>query len=182
MRLFIAVPLPPEIRAGLASLQGGLPNVRWTEPENMHITLRFVGETDGGGGRDLDAELASVQFAPFELSMTGIGCFQKKRKVHTLWAGVESSPELSALQERVERATIRAGFDPEGRKFKPHVTLARFRHGAGAQVGGFMEVHNAYRSPPFTVDHITLFESHLSNDGPRYVSLTEYTATLPEAN
>jgi len=177
MRLFIAVPLPPEIRAGLASLQGGLPNVRWTEPENMHITLRFIGETNGSGGRDLDAELASVRFSPFELSMTGIGCFQKRGKVHTLWAGVETSAELTTLQERVERATIRAGFEPEGRKFKPHVTLARFRYGAGAQVGNFMEAHNAYRSPPFSVDHITLFESHLSHDGAQYVPLTEYAAS-----
>ena len=129
MRLFIALPLPANVTAALERIEQGVPAARWVPAENMHLTLRFIGEADGGAFEDLVEALAEVVVEPFTLEIAGVGHFERRLMPTTLWAGVVASSPLLHLQRKIERACRNAGFPPEGRKFAPHVTLARLRKG-----------------------------------------------------
>lgn len=174
MRLFVAVELPEDVRAALASLGGGVPGARWVPEENMHLTLRFLGEVDGGTGDDIAESLSEVRGEPFELCCEGIGHFETARQPRTIWAGVSASPELRELQARVEKAVQRAGLPPETRKFMPHVTLARLKAAPADRVHSFIAHHNLFRSRPFEVNGFTLFSSFLSKSNPIYRAEAEF--------
>ena len=174
IRLFIALGLPGDIRERLAGLGGGVPGARWVEPHNLHLTLRFLGETDHGRLADLDAELDQVEVPPFELTLDGAGQFGTGRKIHTLWIGVERSEALERLQAKVEAAAVRAGFAPEGRKFTPHVTLARLTSAPPERVMRFLAGNGLFRSRSFAVEGFHLYESHLGRSGPDYAVLASY--------
>ena len=174
MRLFVAIALPADIRQMLCALQGGVRGARWVDGDNLHLTLRFIGEADGGQLRDLDAELSAIEFPSFETAVCGLGTFERRRRVHMLWADIETSPALTALRERVEAAVMRAGYGPEGRKFKAHVTLARFKPGAGPDIGGYLEATNIFARGRFAVHNFSLYRSHLNRDGAKYETLYTY--------
>ena len=125
MRMFVAIALPETIRAACERLQQGVPGARWVPPENMHLTLRFLGEVGGGDFDDLMHALADVVVPPFEIEVAGVGHFETRQVPTTLWAGIKPSPELKHLQAKVERAVRSIGLPPETRKFVPHITLAR---------------------------------------------------------
>ena len=173
MRLFVGISLPADIRLALGTLCSGLAGARWVSQENMHLTLRFIGDADNASATDLDAELNEVQMPVFELAFSGIGNFSKGARLRALWAGVESNEALLHLQGKVEKAAQRAGFEPEGRKFTPHMTLARFK-GQRVDLGDYLEANGAFATAPFPVEQFTLFESHLGHGGAHYVSLNDY--------
>ena len=176
-RLFAAIRPPASVRDTLPGLMSGVPGVRWQSDEQIHLTLRFMGEVDRHVAEDLAAALESIRFAPFELRVAGVGSFARRRE-GTLWAGVERSEPLLHLQKKIERATTAAGLPPEGRAFHPHLTLARFRGGAG-QLEGFKRAHAGFALPPFTVDAFGLFESRLGSGGASYTIVSRYLA-VPE--
>lgn len=173
MRLFVGIALPTDIRLTLGTLCSGVAGARWVSPDNMHLTLRFIGEADGGMAADLDAELSDIHVPAFDLALTGIGSFAKRSRLRALWAGVETSAALQHLHNKVETAAVRAGFQPEGRKFTPHVTLARFK-GQHVDLGNYLEANGTFSTAPFPVDAFTLFESHLGHGGSHYVALNAY--------
>lgn len=173
-RLFVAVPLPEHVRTDLAGLCSGVPDAKWVAADNMHLTLRFIGEVGRGDADDIHRALSRIRLPAFDLVVSGVGCFETKRKVHTLWASVEKHELLSRLRDKVEAAVVREGLEPERRKFKAHITLARFRKGTGSRVGAYIEHHNRFRTKPFRVEYFTLFRSHLGNQGPHYEALAEY--------
>ena len=173
-RLFVGIPLPPAIRARLAGLCSGLPGARWVAPENMHITLRFIGTVGGGDAEDIHEGLSQLQSPAFALTLANVGCFESGRKIHALWVGVNREPHLIRLADKVDSAIARAGMAPERRKFKPHVTLARFRSGASPRIGAFIERNYPFTTAPFPVDHFTLFRSFLGGEGAHYESLADY--------
>ena len=109
LRLFVALTLPADIRERVCGLMGGVPGARWVPAENLHLTLRFIGDVDEGAADDLDAALARTQFAPFMLTLEGVGVFGASRRPRALWVGVSPSAELDILQGRVEAAALRAG-------------------------------------------------------------------------
>ena len=116
MRLFVALPLPAPVLKGLAELCSGLPGARWVAPENMHVTLRFIGEADGAGADDAHMALSGVRGRAFPLALTGLGSFQSGRRLRMLWAGVDDEPALVRLRDDVEKALVRSGLEPERRK------------------------------------------------------------------
>lgn len=174
MRLFVAAPLPVDVRKRLAGLCAGLPRARWVEPHNMHITLRFIGEVDGDAAEEADAALAQVRHQAFDLGLAGIGHFGSGRRVRSVWAGVEGAEELVHLRQKVESALVRAGHDPEHRKFHPHVTLARLKNAPAARLGDYAAAHNGFAVPPFRVERFTLFQSRRGNERVHYEALAEY--------
>ena len=174
MRLFVGVPLPAEVRQSLASLCSGVPGARWVDADNMHITLRFIGEADAIQAEDIDAALGDVREPAFGLALGGVGCFDSGRKVRSVWAGVARSDGLLHLRDKVESAIVRAGFEPEHRKFRPHVTLARFKNTPSARVSPYLETHNAFAAGPFPVDRFDLLQSFLSHTGARYQTIADY--------
>ncbi|GGD66184.1 RNA 2',3'-cyclic phosphodiesterase [Croceicoccus mobilis] len=166
-RLFVAIKPPEPVLDLLIDTMDGIDNARWQSDEQMHLTLRFVGEIDSPAANDLADALTQVRCEPFDLAIRGTGHFEKKGRTHTLWAGIAPSPALLALQKRVESACRSVGLPPETRSYAPHITLARLSGSAGA-VGPFLTKWGDLKSPPFTVSQFILFESTLSSHGAHY--------------
>ena len=124
IRLFIALPIPADIRLELSRLACGLPGARWVAPENYHLTLRFVGNVDSDIAEDVDNALLRIDAEGLTVDLDGIGWFGTKKKPTTIVARASKTPELLHLQRKVESAMIRIGLGPDDRKFMPHVTLA----------------------------------------------------------
>jgi RNA 2',3'-cyclic 3'-phosphodiesterase len=173
-RLFVAIELPEPVRLTLSALQAGLPGARWVEPENMHLTVRFIGDVDGGVAEDVAEALSLVAQPRFRLSLAGIGQFSTGERARTLWVGVDRSSELTQLHGSVSGALRRAGVAPEGRKFTPHVSLARLRDTSVDQVHLYIARHNLFRVAPFAVERFTLFSSFLSRNGAIYTPEVDY--------
>ena len=179
MRLFVALPLPEELQDRLTALGEPLPGVRWLPAENLHVTLRFIGEVEGHQARELDAELARIELPAFPVAIRGIECRGNGGKARMLWAGVKSDGELDTLQGRIEAALRRAGLPPEGRRFRPHVTLARFKANPGARLQGFLSRHGLFRCDPFRAEHFVLYSSLLTPEGSRYTAEASYPLSPP---
>lgn len=163
-RLFVAIRPPRQIRALLLNAMGGISGARWQTEDQLHLTLRFIGEVDRHLAGDIHAALGSIRQAPFEIALRGIGHFERRGRTEAVWAGVTPHEPLHALHKKVDAALARAGVDPDQRAFLPHITLARLRRGAGP-VGHLLEQSGGLSSPPFAVDHFALFESDLTPDG-----------------
>jgi 2'-5' RNA ligase len=165
MRLFVALELPEAERGRLARLQRGLRGARWVGPEALHLTLRFIGEVDGRQAEDIDAALTTLRFDAFPLVLAGVGRFGEGRKLRALWVGVEENPMLLRLQTKIEQLLQRAGLSPEARKFKPHITLARFKGGNASRAVEFLAQHALFRGEAFLVRQVILYSSFLGQSG-----------------
>lgn len=174
IRLFTAVELPGELRRRMALLCTGADNARWAPEENLHLTLRFIGEVAEDVAEDLAAELDAVRAEPFPVTLSGAGHFESGRRVRTLWLGVEKNDALTALYDRIDAAVLRAGLPPEGRRFHPHITLARFRNGRPAAVRDWLAANGMFRAFPFMVESFVLFSSHLRSKGALYRSEVKF--------
>jgi RNA 2',3'-cyclic 3'-phosphodiesterase len=165
-RLFTGLEIPENLAFDLSFMQGGIPGARWIDPENFHLTIRFIGDIDDSLARDVSYALEGVDIQPFHLSLTGVGVFGGKQP-HSLYVGVEDTGELKRLQAVHERLFQTLGLPPEGRKFVPHVTLARLKNPDARALQRYVELHNLYRSRPFEVRSFVLFNSRpLRGGGP----------------
>jgi len=173
-RLFVAVPLPGAVAQRLEALGGGVPGARWVPAENMHVTLRFVGEVDGRTAGDVAAALEEVEAAAFDMAIEGVDLLGNRRDARVLYAGVAPKEPLKRLRDKVEGALQRQGLPAEERKYHPHVTLARLRGATPDRLGRFLEANGLLMSPPFRVGGFVLFESILGHDGPVYRPLQDY--------
>lgn len=174
MRLFVALDLPWPLRENLARLGFGMPGVRWVPPDNMHLTLRFIGEVPNWRAEEIDLALNAIKGRVFPLVLTGVGVFEKAGRVTALWAGIERSPQLEHLQTKIETALQRAGLEAERRRFTPHVTLARLDQPASEKITRFVQGNNLFRSEAFQVEHFTLFSSQLGKEGSVYTAENDY--------
>lgn len=172
-RLFVALRPPVAIRAALLDLMEGVPGARWQDDDQLHLTLRFVGEVDGRTADDVAAALGSIHAPPLDLRLSGCGSFDSRGKLNALWAGVAPRESLAALHRKLDHALIRAGLPPEGRAYQPHITLARLPGSAGP-VDGFLARHAGLSSPPFRIEHMTLYESTLGSSGAIYEPVERY--------
>lgn len=172
-RLFTAVEIPQEIGQTLAALRGGLPGARWISPENYHLTLRFIGDIDDALAREIAFMLGGVRRTAFDLRMDGLASFGG-RKPRAVVAGVAPAPGLYDLQAEHERLLQRVGLEPEGRKYTPHVTLARLRESSSRQVAEYLATRQPFRSAPFPVSRFVLYSSRASVGGGPYVVEAEY--------
>lgn len=180
IRLFVGLELPRSLRERLGLLAGGVPGARWVPVENFHITLRFVGEVPAHRAEEIDHALSQVAAFAFPLSLAGVGTFSRGGREVALWAGVERTPALEHLQQKVESALRRAGEEAERRRFSPHVTLARLSDGVvESKLAGFVQAHNLFRAGPFEVDHFTLFSSLLGREASVYHAEVEYPLQRP---
>lgn len=169
-RLFVAIDLPDAVRDELARRCSGLPGARWVRRDQMHLTLRFIGEVEDGVAAAVRAALARIQASPFELAVRGVGQFPPRGAARVLWAGLDAPPALLALQGQVEAAVRGLGLPPEDKPFSAHVTLARFKAPPPpAALARFLRQHAGLTSPPFAVGHFTLYSSRLSPAGPDYI-------------
>ena len=172
-RLFVAIRPPEPIRDLLIDAMDDSPDFRWQDDEQLHVTLRFVGEVDRPLANDLADALALIRSGPFELRINGVGRFEQ-RSSGALWAGLEPKAPRAALAAKVERACVGVGLEPERRAFHPHITLARWKGRRTREVESFLTRTRGLASPPFEVDQFMLFESRLSRHGAHYEEVTRY--------
>ena len=178
-RLFVGIEPPPPILDGLRALQGGLEGARWVAPENMHVTLRFIGEVDRRRANDVAEALDSVRAPRFELCLADAGTFGNGRRARALWAGVAASPVLRGLKRRVDAACARAGLSPDERRYTPHLTLARLGGAAPGAAESHAQALAGAVGGAFVVEDFVLFESRLGAEGPHYERVARYSLDEP---
>ena len=178
-RLFIGLEIPDDVGHALSLLRGGLPGARWIDPENYHLTLRFIGDIDDALARDIAGLLGRVQRRPFELRLDGLTSFGG-RKPRAVVASITAVAPLLELQAEQERLLQRLGLEPEGRKYIPHVTLARLRETSSWQVADYLSARGHFRSAAFEVSRFVLFSSRSSVGGGPYVVEAAYPLGVPE--
>ncbi|MDP6343538.1 MAG: RNA 2',3'-cyclic phosphodiesterase [Alphaproteobacteria bacterium] len=179
-RLFVAIEIPEGVKDGLTALCGGVDGARWRQREQMHLTLRFIGEVDGAVARDIDDTLRGIRAPAFSLTLQGTGFFADRTRARVLWAGVREERPLKQLHDKIERALADIGLEPERRRFRPHVTLARLSDVPRVEAEGYAARHGEYASGEFTVDRFMLFSSYLARDGAIYTPEAEYPLATEE--
>lgn len=175
-RLFVALRPPAAIRAKLSAAMGDVPHARWQDDEQLHLTLRFIGEVDRPQAEDLAAALGRVRVERFTVAIAGVGRFEKGGRTNAIWAGVAPREPLADLHARVDRALVQAGIEPDRRAYLPHITLARLSRAAGVEpaIDRFLADRAALSSAPFAIDALLLYESRLGREGARYEAIARY--------
>jgi 2'-5' RNA ligase len=164
------------MRSFLLGRMGGVPGARWQDDGQLHVTLRFIGEVDRPQAEDIAAALGRVTHPRPTIALSGIGTFDRKGKVHTLWVGVARDAGLVALRDRINRALAHAGVAPDERAFTPHITLARL-DGTAGPIEPFLARAANLASPPCPLDAFLLYESSLGQGGASYDAIARYPLT-----
>jgi 2'-5' RNA ligase len=164
-RLFIAVDLPETIKENLESMSFGIPGAKWVRPEQLHLTVRFIGEVDGALFHDIKNILAEVSAASFSLQLKGVGYFPPRGAPRVLWIGMEKSEPLLLLRKKIDLRLLRVGVEPEGRKFSAHITLARLKNSPVQKIANFLSGNGLFSQEPFQVEDFKLYSSILSPKG-----------------
>ncbi|MBI4922121.1 MAG: RNA 2',3'-cyclic phosphodiesterase [Devosia nanyangense] len=173
-RLFTGLEIPYDIQSALSFKRGGLSGARWIDPENYHITLRFIGDVDNRTANEVSYELDRLSHSDgFRIRLSHLGAFGGDNP-RALYAGVEASEALQRLQSAHERVLRRAGLDPEARKFVPHVSLARLRGASALEVADFIHQAGHFVPLEFTVGRFVLFSSKASVGGGPYLVEQSY--------
>ena len=172
-RLFTGLEIPSDIGQALSTLRGGLPGARWIDPGNYHLTLRFIGDVDDMVAHEVASLLGRVKRGAFDLHMEGLTSFGG-RKPRAVVANVSPAQALLDVQAEQERLMQRIGLEPEGRKYTPHVTLARLRESSSRDVAEYLAARGFFRTSPFKVSRFVLFSSRASVGGGPYVVEASY--------
>lgn len=167
-RLFTGLEIPADVGQMLSNLRGGLPGARWIDPENYHVTLRFIGDIDGVSANEIASMLFRVDRKPFEVKVQGLMSFGG-RKPRAVVATIAPSRPLIELQAELERMMQRIGLNPEGRKYIPHVTLARLHDASDQDVADYLSLRGYFPSKAFMAERFVLFSSRASTGGGPYV-------------
>lgn len=175
-RLFAALRPPPAIRALLLETMGGVPGARWQDDDQLHCTLRFVGEVERRQAEEIAAALAGIAAPPIEARIDGVGVFERRGRADTIWARVAPPEPLAALHRKVDQVLRRVGVAPDERRYLPHVTLARLpRSGHDAlALARWLADHAALAGPAFVLTHLYLYESHLGSEGASYEAVARW--------
>lgn len=176
IRLFTALDLPEDQKQELLGRMGGLPKVRWQTHDQLHLTLRFIGEVEENVAEEIRLLLGSLDFKPFKIRISGVGTFGTRRNPRMVWAGIEGVGELKALQGKITNVIRRAGIPPEERKYTPHVTLARLKGGNGNKLQEYLKNNRDLYLERFGVEAFHLMQSHLGNTGAHYRLIETYKA------
>ncbi len=174
MRLFIAIELPDDLKSALDSLGMDVPGARWVPPEQLHLTLAFLGEVEEKTAEEVSERLALIDSPSFQFCFSGTGCFPNRRRPRVLWAGLVPSPGLMRLAGRVHGVVLACGIPLEERPFSPHITLARLRFPAAMEVEAFFSMPQKLKLPPFSVREFTLFQSRLTPSGAVHIPIRTF--------
>ncbi len=157
-RLFVACVPPPHIRQVLLDTIGGVDGARWQDDEQLHLTMRYIGEVERPTAERIAEQLATFRGQAFTVALNGVGYFEKRGKAHTLWAGISPTGAAAALHGKLDRALVKLGLPPETRVYRPHITMARLSQPVEA-LAPFLQARGDLASLPFALDSFSLFES-----------------------
>jgi len=183
MRLFAAIPLSAPIRDAIAGMLRDLERhewpVRWVKADRVHMTLKFFGEVEPAREPEIRAALSGAAHGSgaMPLSLTSVGAFPTLRRARTIWLGLDYPPGLELLADRVERACAARGFPPEGRPFRPHLTLGRVREGSRLSREAIAELGRTSVQGDFLADSLVLYESRTGAGAPEYTVRDRFDLT-----
>ncbi|RZF64232.1 RNA 2',3'-cyclic phosphodiesterase [Sphingomonas populi] len=174
-RLFVALRPPRAIRLQLADAMHGIADARWQDDDQLHLTIRYIGEVDRRMAEDIAVELGHVHAGAVTTSVAGVGAFDRRGRIDALWAGLTPHDALAALHRKVDHALVRLGLPPEGRAYLPHITLARLPRSADpVEIERWRAAQAGLASAPFVMEHLILFESTLGSAGARYDTVARW--------
>lgn len=173
-RLFIAIDLPQAVRESLRHMTSPLARVRPVPVEQLHLTLKFLGEIDGTLALDVRDALQTVSLPPFTMQLKGCGVFPPRGNPRVLWVGIHPLSEVTQLYKRIETKLAQIQVPKEKRKFSPHITLARLPDSPVRFLPEFLAGNSLFSSPTFTVDSFTLYSSRLTPKGAIHTPLASY--------
>jgi 2'-5' RNA ligase len=174
-RLFVALRPPRAVRALLADTMRGVADARWQDDEQLHLTIRYIGEVERRVAEDVAAELGHVHANAIVASIAGVGAFDRRGRIDALWAGLTPHDAMAALHRKVDHALVRLGLPPEGRAYLPHVTLARLPRSADpAEIERWRAANAGLATAAFRMEHLILYESTLGPDGARYDTVARW--------
>lgn len=165
---FVALDLPLAIREELMLIASGVPGAYWVDEDQLHLTLRYLGEVEGHVLRDFAGALARMEVEPFSLELQGVGFFPPRGEPEKLWVGVARCPPLEQLRARIDMLATRMGITPDRRRYTPHVTLARLEGAPDSRLARYAMGQALWKSGPFTPDSFSLLSSRLKLEGPTY--------------
>ncbi|MCL2689809.1 MAG: RNA 2',3'-cyclic phosphodiesterase [Chitinispirillia bacterium] len=174
IRLFIAIDIPENICEDIGDIYEAIPGARWTPENQLHLTLRFIGDVSEDIAQTIDNSLKTVKFAPFTMQLQSVGFFPPRKEPRILWCGIAKNDILIRLQKHVERAVIAAGLPNADRKFHPHITVARLNGSPPQKLAGFMSANSLFKTKPFLVSKFILYSSVLKREGPLHIKEAEY--------
>ena len=173
-RLFTGIEIPTEIGLALSAYRGGLPGARWIDPENYHITLRFIGDIDDRMAEEVYSILGDTRRRnPFTVTIDGLDSFGGS-KPRAVFARTSGNGEMNEMQAEQERLFRQLGLEPETRKFTPHVTLARLRNASPIDVADYIATRGHFPKLTFTAHRFVLYSSRSSTGGGPYVIEAAY--------
>ena len=175
LRLFVGLGLPATIKERILQSMGGVEGARWQTADQLHLTLRFIGDVDERQAEEIAGRLQTITFPPFAMHLSDVGFFGKPKAPRVIWTGARPADRLKALHEKVDAALNAIGLAPEERKFVPHVTLARLRRPKANQVLEFVARNGDFMTSSFEIEGFNLYRSQLSHEGAHY----EVIATFP---
>jgi RNA 2',3'-cyclic 3'-phosphodiesterase len=165
MRLFIAIPLPEDIRYELSDFQDNELNVRWVSPDQMHLTLKFLGQVNSIQKKQVSKLLSEIWFDSFQIAIQGFGFFPEKGSPRVFWAGIQTETSaLHDLQNKVEMAALDIGIPKDKHPYIPHITLGRMNDNSLKRTE-LIRADSEISSRKFTVDHFKLYQSILQPEG-----------------
>ena len=176
-RLFIAIDLSDAAKESISLIQNGLRSARWIARENLHLTLRFIGEVSDVETDDIHAALYRVRSLPFVLKLGGAGVFSSGSRPRNVWIGVQDRTPIVSLKSDIDRALGSAGFGTDGRKYIPHVTVAKLK-GRSPTLSDFMPRLGSMPTISVEIEQFTLFSSFLTRGGPVYTPEMHYPLTV----
>jgi len=174
-RLFIAIDLPEQIRDEIGDLYCAIKGARWVDENQLHLSLRFIGETDNETESRIIDAMEHVQFEPFTLSVNGTGFFPLRKDPTVLWIGIAACSELMQLQSRIERACDSVSLPADPRNFHPHITIARLNAPQHDRVAQFITEHNNFKTDKFEISDFHLYRSYLGKSGSQYVKEASFS-------
>ena len=179
MRLFVAIALPDLVKDALSQLQDGLDGAHWREADGLHLTLAFLGELDRHGLNDAIEALSEIEGPAFDLTLASVGIFGGLEPTH-VYAGIVPSEPLLVLQKKIAHRLRREGFEIDGRKFTPHVTLGSVRSVLVDPVNRYAAGHGLFRIGPFPASAFHLFESRRGKDNATYDIVASFALDCAE--
>lgn len=164
-RLFVAIDPPDNIKKNLETMFFGIQGARWVPLDQLHLTTRFIGEVDGSMFLDIKQVLEEARIPPFDIRLKGVGHFPPRGKPRVIWVGLDNSDPLQMLRKKIDSALMKIGVEPEGRKYSPHITLARLKNTPLQKVTNFLAGNGLFSQDPFEVTEFVLYSSTLTRKG-----------------
>ncbi|MFP4014402.1 MAG: RNA 2',3'-cyclic phosphodiesterase [Chitinispirillaceae bacterium] len=173
-RLFVAIDLPERIRDDISSIYEAIPGAKWTQDPQLHLTLRFIGEVSEDTAARVENALSTIELPSFPMELKGVGFFPPRKIPRVLWCGIAQNENLLRLQAKVERTLTGSGIEPQGRKYSPHITVAKLNRCPPDKLAQFMSTNALFHTEPFLVSEFHLYSSQLRREGALHTKEATY--------